>query len=99
MEIVSHHCFRVTRAADLARYNDEEEEPQAGVQARFKRNRRRDRAVRLDVGDDMSPEVLILLLRELELGPQDVHAATAMLDPTSLIAFQAAGASRPSETA
>lgn len=88
MEIVSHHYFRVTRDADLDLDDDEAEDLMAAVQAELMRKRRKGRAVRLEVDPDMSPEVLVLLLRELELGPQDVYSVTGMLDLTGLLSIQ-----------
>jgi polyphosphate kinase len=88
MEIVSHHFFRVTRDADLDLDDDEAEDLMAAVQAELMRKRRKGRAVRLEVGPDMSPDVLVLLRRELELGPQDVYSVTGMLDMTSLLSLQ-----------
>ena len=91
MEIVSHHYFRVTRDADLDLDDDEAEDLMAAVQAELLRKRRKGRAVRLEVGPDMSPEVLVLLLRELELGPQDVYSVTGMLDMTGLLSISLPG--------
>jgi polyphosphate kinase len=88
MEIVSHHYFRVTRDADLDLDDDEAEDLMAAVQAELVRKRRKGRAVRLEVGPDMSPDVLFLLLRELELGPEDVYSVTGMLDLTGLLSIQ-----------
>lgn len=85
MEIVSHHYFRVTRDADLDLDDDEAEDLMTAVQAELLRKRRKGRAVRLEVGPDMSPDVLFLLLRELELGSEDVYSVTGMLDLTGLL--------------
>jgi polyphosphate kinase len=87
MEIVSHHFFRVTRDADLDLDDDEAEDLMAAVQAELVRKGRKGRAVRLEVGPDMSPDVLFLLLRELELGSEDVYIVTGMLDLTSLLSI------------
>ena len=92
MEIVSHHFFRVTRDADLDLDDDEAEDLMAAVQAELLRKRRKGRAVRLEVGPDMSPDVLFLLLHELELGPEDVYTVNGMLDLTSLLSIQIPGA-------
>jgi polyphosphate kinase len=91
MEIVSHHFFRVTRDADLDVDDDEAEDLMAAVQAELMRKRRKGRAVRLEVGPDMSPDVLFLLLHELELGSQDVYSVTGMLDLTGILALQVPG--------
>ena len=56
MEIASHHFFRVTRDADLDLDDDEAADLMAAVQAELVRKRRKGRAVRLEVGPDMSPD-------------------------------------------
>ena len=94
MEIVSHHFFRVTRDADLDLDDDEAEDLMAAVQAELMRKRRKGRAVRLEVDPDMSPDVLVLLLRELELGPKDVYSVTGMLDMTGLLSIPALGSNQ-----
>jgi polyphosphate kinase len=91
MEIVSHHFFRVTRDADLDLDDDEAEDLMAAVQAELMRKRRKGRAVRLEVGPDMSADVLFLLLHELELGSQDVYTVTGMLDLTGILSIQVPG--------
>jgi polyphosphate kinase len=87
MDIVSNHFFRVTRDADLDVDDDEAEDLMAAVQAELMRKRRKGRAVRLEVGPDMSPDVLALLLRELELAEQDVYIVTGMFDLTGLLSI------------
>ena len=88
MEIASYDYFRVTRDADLDLDDDEAEDLMAAVQAELMRKRRKGRAVRLEVGPDMSPDVLFLLLHELELGSQDVYPVTGLLDLTALMTIQ-----------
>jgi polyphosphate kinase len=94
MEIVSNHFFRVTRDADLDVDDDEAEDLMAAVQAELMRKRRKGRAVRLEVGPDMSPDVLALLLRELELGQPDVYTTSGMLDMTGLLSIHMPGSSQ-----
>jgi polyphosphate kinase len=94
MEIVSHHFFRVTRDADLDVDDDEAEDLMAAVQAELMRKRRKGRAVRLEVGPDMSPDVLTLLLRELELAQQDVYSVSGMLDMTGLLSIHVPGSNQ-----
>jgi polyphosphate kinase len=91
MEIVSNQFFRVTRDADLDVDDDEAEDLMAAVQAELVRKRRKGRAVRLEVGPDMSPDVLFLLLNELELGSEDVYSMTEMLDLTGLLSLHLPG--------
>ncbi|HZQ49196.1 MAG TPA: polyphosphate kinase 1 [Candidatus Dormibacteraeota bacterium] len=87
MEIVSHHFFRVTRDADLDVDDDEAEDLMAAVQAELLRKRRKGRAVRLEVGPDMSQDVLFLLLAELELGSEDVYPVDGILDLTGILSI------------
>jgi polyphosphate kinase len=94
MEIVSFHYFRVTRDADLDLDDDEAADLMEAVQAELTRKRRRGRAVRLEVDPDMSPDVLFLLLRELELGSEDVYSVTGMLDLTGLLSIDLSGGHR-----
>ncbi|HEV2035098.1 MAG TPA: polyphosphate kinase 1 [Candidatus Dormibacteraeota bacterium] len=88
MEIVSHNFFRVTRDADLDLDDDEAEDLMAAVQAELVRKIRKGRAVRLEIGPDMSPDVLFLLLDELELSSEDVYTVSGMLDLTGILQLQ-----------
>jgi polyphosphate kinase len=71
----------------------------AAVQAELTRKRRKGRAVRLEIGPDMSPDVLFLLLHELELGSQDVYSVTGLLDLTSILSIQVPGSNAPAARA
>ncbi len=83
MEVESHHPFRVTRNADLTLEEEEAEDLLAAVEVELRR-RRFGRAVRLEVPRDMDPEMLALLTRELDLGPEDVYASDAPLELSGL---------------
>ena len=87
MEIVAHHPFRVTRDGDLDDVDSDAEDLLAAIQTELRRRRRHARVVRLEVDPDMSPEVLELLTRELELQPADVYEADGLLDLGSLEAL------------
>jgi polyphosphate kinase len=80
MQIVSHHAFRLTRNADFDLEGDEAEDLLEAVQSVLQRRRRSPLAVRLEVDRTMSPGVLDLLVRELELEPDDVYTVDAPLD-------------------
>src|SRR6202521_4851488 len=84
MEVVAHHPFRVTRDGDLDDVDSDAEDLLAAIQTELRRRRRHARVVRLEVDPGMSPEVLELLTRELELQPSDVYQADGLLDPGSL---------------
>ena len=89
MEIVAHHPFRVTRDGDLDDVDSDAEDLLAAIQTELRRRRRHARVVRLEVDPGMSPEVLELLTRELELQPSDVYQADGLLDMGSLHALSA----------
>jgi polyphosphate kinase len=84
MEVVAHHPFRVTRDGDLDDVDSDAEDLLAAIQTELRRRRRHARVVRLEVDPGMSPEVLELLTRELELQPTDVYQADGLLDLGSL---------------
>jgi polyphosphate kinase len=87
MEVVAHHPFRVTRDGDLDDVDSDAEDLLAAIQTELRRRRRHARVVRLEVDPGMSPEVLELLTRELELQPSDVYQADGLLDLGSLHAL------------
>jgi polyphosphate kinase len=85
MEIVARHPFRVTRDGDLDDVDSDAEDLLAAIQTELRRRRRHARVVRLEVDPGMSPEVLELLTRELELQPADVYEIDGLLDMGSLV--------------
>jgi polyphosphate kinase len=87
MEVVAHHPFRVTRDGDLDDVDSDAEDLLAAIQTELRRRRRHARVVRLEVDPGMSPEVLELLTRELELQPTDVYQSAGLLDLSSLLAL------------
>jgi polyphosphate kinase len=92
MEIESHHPFRVTRNADLTLEEEEADDLLVAVEMELRR-RRFGRAVRLEVDEAMTDEVRTLLIRELDLQPEDVYEGIEPLDHTSLWPFY--GLDRP----
>ena len=93
MEIVSHTAFRVTRDNDLEVREDEADDLLVTIQTELLRFRRRARAVRLEINPDMADEVRELLVRELELTPDDVYTVDGLLDLSAAGFF--AGLDRP----
>ena len=79
MELLEHHAFRVTRNADLTLNDEEAEDLLTAVEMELRR-RRFQGAVRLEVADSISPEVLNLLLRELDLTPDEVYRTSGPVD-------------------
>ena len=83
MEIESAHPFRVSRNADLMVGDEEADDLLAAVEMQL-RQRRFGRAVRLEVDAGMPPGVRELLLRELQLGADDLYEVVHLLDLGSL---------------
>jgi polyphosphate kinase len=80
MRILGQYPFRVTRNADFALEEAEAEDLLAAVETFVRRRRRSPRVVRLEVDSTMTEEVMSLLLRELELSPQEVYRLDGPLD-------------------
>ena len=87
MEIVDTFAFRVTRNADLTLEEEEADDLLAAVEMELRR-RRFGSAVRLEVDDGVTPEVLQLLVRELDLPDAAVHKTTGPLDLGGLWALR-----------
>ncbi|MGY1808383.1 RNA degradosome polyphosphate kinase [Blastococcus sp. SYSU D00669] len=83
LEVLAHHLFRVTRNADLEVEEDRDEDLLQALERELAR-RRFGPAVRLEVTDTMDPQILELLLSELEIGPEDVVEVPGLLDLASL---------------
>ncbi|TCK20871.1 RNA degradosome polyphosphate kinase [Pseudonocardia endophytica] len=92
MEVAEVHPFRVTRNADLEVEEDRDEDLLQALERELAR-RRFGPPVRLEVVDTMSDHVLELLLRELDVDPNDVVTVPGFLDLTGL--WQVYGANRP----
>jgi len=88
MEVLAHHPFRVTRDADIE-LADEAEDLLAAMETVLRQRTKFGTAVRLEVDTRMTPDVLDLLCRELELTPQDVYVVDGPLDLAGLSALYA----------
>ena len=86
MDVLEHHAFRVTRNADLTLEDEEAEDLLALVEIELRR-RRFGRAVRVEVEPSMTVEVRELLVRELELHPDDLYDIPGPLDLSGLSAL------------
>jgi polyphosphate kinase len=84
MEIASHHAFRVTRDADVEVEEDEAGDLLEAIQSVLRRRRRGASSVRLEVDETMTPEVLALLRRELDLEETEVIEVSGPLDLSAL---------------
>ena len=92
MVVEEHAFFRVTRNADLTLEEEEADDLLAAVEMEL-RKRRFGRAVRLEVQQGISGEMLELLVRELDVEEGDVSHHRAMLDMT--VWFQLHGLDLP----
>jgi polyphosphate kinase len=86
MEVEEVAAFRITRNADLTVEDEDADDLLVAVELELRR-RRFGRAVRLEVDASMSPEMLELLLRELELEADAVTFHHELLDLTCLFAL------------
>ena len=86
MEILAHHPFRVTRDADFE-LQDEDEDLLEAIETVLRRRTKFGDVVRLEVDTTMSPEVLEVLCRELELSDSDVSVVDGPLDLSGLWAL------------
>ncbi len=83
MEVLQHHTFRVTRNEDLEVDEDESENLLESLEKELLR-RRFGPPVRLEVANNINPQVLELLVRELDIEKDDVYHLPAPLDLTGL---------------
>lgn len=79
MEILQHHTFRVTRNEDLEVEEDDAENLLAAMERELMR-RRFGPPVRLEVEETMDPEVLALLIEELEVDRSELFQLPWPLD-------------------
>ena len=86
MEVLQHHTFRVTRNEDLEVDEDEVENLLVQLEKELLR-RRFGPPVRLEVAEDIDPQVLELLQRELSVKDYDVFHLPEPLDLKSLSAI------------
>jgi len=83
MEVLQHHIFRVTRNEDLEVDEDEGENLLIQLEKELLR-RRFGPPVRLEVAENVDPQVLSLLQRELDIDHTDVYNLPEPLDLSSL---------------
>ena len=92
MEVLQHHTFRVTRNEDLEVDEEEGENLLLALEKELLR-RRFGPPVRLEVANDINPEVLELLVRELDIIEEDVYRLPSPLDLSGL--FEISSLKRP----
>ncbi len=92
MEVLDHHAFRLTRNEDVVIEEDETENLIQALEAELLR-RRFGPPIRLEIVDDMDEVTLDLLIRQLEVGDQEVYRLPGPLDLRGL--FSLADIDRP----
>ncbi|MEZ4701167.1 MAG: polyphosphate kinase 1 [Rhodothermales bacterium] len=87
MEVLNVNAFRITRNADIRR-NEEEADDLIEMISDELQERRSAPVVRLEVDSDMPNHVQLLLMRELELSPEDIYQTTdGLVDHTDCAFF------------
>jgi polyphosphate kinase len=86
LDVLDHHLFRVTRNADLEVEEDRDEDLLQALERELAR-RRFGPAVRLEVTESIDPQILEVLVHELEISPADVVSVPGLLDLSSLMAL------------
>lgn len=86
MEVVDHYAFRLTRNADLDLEEDETENLISTLEQELQR-RRFGPPVRLEVDENIQPEVLATLAEEMDIDLNEVIRVSEPLDLTSLHFF------------
>jgi polyphosphate kinase len=86
LDVLDHHLFRVTRNADVEVEEDRDEDLLQALERELAR-RRFGPAVRLEVTDSMDPQILDVLVHELEISPADVVHVPGLLDLSALMAL------------
>jgi polyphosphate kinase len=84
MEIVGHSVFRLTRDADFELEEDEGGDLLEAIESVLRRRLRGATPVRLEIDAASTEEVRTLLMRELELLPDEVYVVEGLLDPVAL---------------
>ncbi|WP_100497756.1 RNA degradosome polyphosphate kinase [Geodermatophilus chilensis] len=83
LDVIDHHLFRVTRNADLEVEEDRDEDLLQALERELAR-RRFGPAVRLEVAEPMDPQILGVLISELEVDKSDVVHVPGLLDLAAL---------------
>jgi polyphosphate kinase len=86
LDVIEHHVFRVTRTRDLEIDEDVTEDLLKSMERELTR-RRFEQAVRLEVEESMSTDVLERLVTELDVDTRAVYRVPGMLDLSGLNAI------------
>ncbi len=83
-EILSSHTIRVTRDSDL-QYDEDPSEDLIKTIAESLRNRRKGKTIRLQYDENLPPHILQLLIRELEVEPEDIYPTRGFIGFSDLM--------------
>jgi polyphosphate kinase len=86
LDVLGHALFRVTRNADLEVEEDRDEDLLQALERELAR-RRFGPVVRLEVTESIDPQILDVLVHELEISPGDVVHVPGLLDLAALMAL------------
>ncbi|MEU2349268.1 RNA degradosome polyphosphate kinase [Modestobacter sp. NPDC049651] len=86
LDVLDHHLFRVTRNADLEVEEDRDEDLLQALERELAR-RRFGPAVRLEVAESIDPQILDVLVSELEISASDVVSVPGLLDLSALMSL------------
>jgi polyphosphate kinase len=89
MQLAERTVFRVTRDADVEVEEEEAGDLLEAIQSVLRRRRRGASAVRLEIDDTMTPNILHLLRRELDLDATEVIEVRGPIDLSALWALYA----------
>jgi polyphosphate kinase len=87
LDVLEHHAFRVTRIRDLEIDEDVTEDLLKSMERELARPRRFEQAVRLEVEESMSSDVLDKLMTELDVDTRAVYRVPGPLDLSGLHAI------------
>jgi len=86
LDVLDHHLFRVTRNADMEVEEDRDEDLLQALERELAQ-RRFGPAVRLEITETMDPQILDVLVSELEISRGDVVSVPGLLDLSALMAL------------
>lgn len=87
MDIQEYYPFRVTRHADLAVEEDEADDLLLAIEQELRKRRWGGSAVRVEVPSGLPDNVRAMLMRELEVEPDDIYDVDGLLGLDSLFAL------------
>ena len=87
MQVLTHTVFRVTRNEDVEIEEDDAENILFALEKELLSRKVRRPPVRLEVEDSIEPEMLSLLMSELDISPKEVFRLSPPLDLTGLFAL------------